>query len=251
MKIVKAFPDDVEVRRAGLELVVSIAEHGDQTSDMTSTAGGDAHLLSTGSNRRGLKPLTDISTVADRLGLTGAAAFVAAWLREATAPWWAWGSSGYDKNGGEAKRARDLLLACKASSLLSQTSVVNRDRLTNMGAAEALCRALALSGRKEDSPKTATETIDVENEKFIRSETQVWAAHAVTALAEGQTSENRCKALMRTGATRALCAAMTRRPSVRDLQRAGCVTLGRVAACIGIRDPKGLEVSEGMGVSVR
>lgn len=243
MKIVEAFPDDVEVRRAGLELIVSIAEHGDQTSDMITTAVDDAHhLRSTGSNRRGLKPLTDISTVADSLGRMGAAAFVVAWLREATAPWWAWGSNGYDQNGGEVKRARDLLLACKASFLLTQASVVNRDRLTNMGATEALCRALALSGQREDSSKTATETIDVEGEEFIQSETQVWAAFAMAALAEGQASEDRCQALMRTGATRALCAAMMRHPSVRDLQRAGCVALGRVAACVSSFDSKGLEV---------
>lgn len=242
MNIVEAFPDDIEVRRASLELMVSLAEHGGQTSDMAITAVDDAnHPGSTRSNRRGLKPLNDKYTVADRLGLMGAVSFVVAWLQEATAPWWAWGVNGYDKNGGEVKRARDLLLACKASFLLSQASVVNRDRLMNMGAAEALCRALALSGQKGDSSKTATETIDVEGEEFIRSETQVWAAYAMAALAEGQPSEDRCQTLMRTGATRALCAAMARCPSVRDLQIAGCVALGRVAACVSSFDSKDLE----------
>ncbi|CAM9698027.1 unnamed protein product [Scytosiphon promiscuus] len=83
MKTVDAYPD-VEARRAGLALLVGIAEYGDATStssedERESTNDDDKPITAAGAGR-----------VSERLGFVGGVAFAAAWLRETTAPAWAW-----------------------------------------------------------------------------------------------------------------------------------------------------------------
>ena len=112
-----------------------------------------------------------------------------------------------------------------------------------MGAAEALSRAIALSGRTnndtvDDAAVAAGHELRKEQDQLtrIRAETQVWAAKAVAELAGGHANEDRCTTLVRAGALRALFAAMNRRPTARPLHRAGCLTLGSVAACFNTKD---------------
>lgn len=244
MKIVDACPNDTEVRRAGLALVVGIAEHGDGSSDVVNAEGADDDSFSFTSGTGSHQSCTDVAAVVNRLGIVGAVAFVAAWLREATAPAWAWNGISYGNGGGE-ERVRDLLLSCKAAFLLCQYSSVNRDRLASMGAIEALSRAIALSGRSNGLEDSAGNPIAAEQRMHpseqdqvasVQAETQVWAAQAVAELAGGRANKDRCAALMRAGALRALFAAMSRCPSARRLQRAGCITLASVAACLNPKD---------------
>ena len=93
MKIVDGCPGDVEVRRAGLALVVGVAGNGDVDRDerIDEETVGSQRTSITGSS----SSTADAAAVINRLGLVGAVAFVAAWLREATAPAWAWASGGY------------------------------------------------------------------------------------------------------------------------------------------------------------
>lgn len=266
MKIVDGCPGDIEVRRAGLALVVGVAQNDDRDCDK-STNGETVRSQSTSASITGSSSgssSADAAAVINRLGLVGAVAFVAAWLREATAPAWAWAGVGYRDSsggdigggGGEERRARDLLLSCQAAFFLSQHSSINKGRLISMGGAEALTRAIALSGctrnddtREEDNDDAAIAAGQEEmREKeeghhqhhhqltLIRAETQVWAAKAVAELAGGHENEDRCAALVRAGALRALFAAMNRRPTARPLHRAGCLTLGSVAACFSTKD---------------
>lgn len=259
MKIVDGCPGDIAVRRAGLALVVSVAESGDQDRDKRSTNGEAAEVGSQSTSITGSSASADTAAVINRLGLVGAVAFVETWLREATAPAWAWDSGGYGGDsggasggdrGGEEERARDLLVSCQAAFLLSRHSSINTCRLVSMGAAEALSRAIALSGRstsnhtKDDDDGAAAFSTgqgqelrkDQDQLTCTREETQVWAAKAVAELAGGHENENRCATLVRAGALRALFSAMNRRPTARPLHRAGCLTLGSVAACFNTKD---------------
>lgn len=238
MKIVEACPDDIEVRRAGLALIVGVAEHGYGTPASGSDLEDEnVEEPSVDGDNSSQQSVAYTAAVVNRFGIVGAVAFVAAWLREVTAPAWAWGSVGYRDSGSE-ERAQDLLLACKAATLLSRGSSMNRDRFAAMGACEALARAVAMSGHSNSLEDAAGNAIAGVNEApvkegiqmaSVRAETQVWAARAIAELAEGHTNENRCKSLVRAGALRALFAAMTRRPSDRQLQRSGCLALGSVA----------------------
>lgn len=244
MKIVDSCSDDIDVRRSGLALVIGIAEHGggvpdiadagDAEEDQTSTASGDS-----GSHQSSVA----VAAIVNRLGLVGAVAFVAAWLRHATAPTWAWNGAGHDGVDNAVQRASDLLASCKAVLLLSEHSSVNRDRFISMGAAEALSRAIALSGRSNSLEDYAGNWIAAEwgvsdglEVVSIRAETQVLAARAVAELAGGHANERRCAVLLRAGVLHALFAAMSKRPSARQLQKAGCMTLGNVAACLKPND---------------
>ena len=261
MKIVDGCPGDIEVRRAGLALVVGVAENDDRdrhkrtNAETVRSQSTSASITGSGSSSS-----AGAAAVINRLGLVGAVAFVAAWLREATAPAWAWAGVGCsDSDGGdvggnggrEERRARDLLLSCQAAFLLGQHSSVNKGRLISMGAAEALSRAIALSGGTsnddtgEDNDDAAIaagkEKLRKEQEghhrlTLVRAETQVWAAKAVAELAGGPENEDRCAVLVHAGALRALFAAMNRRPTARPLHRAGCLTLGSVAACFSTKD---------------
>ncbi|CBN77331.1 conserved unknown protein [Ectocarpus siliculosus] len=143
MKILGAYPDDIEVRRAGLALLVGVSEHGEGTTeasdDETEENDDQDNQITTGA-------------LASRLGFVGAVDFAGVWLRQVTAPTWAW-VAGHGGGGGEEDelaRAWDLLMSCKAAFLLTRHSSTNRDRLTSMGAMEALSRAVALSGRKNN-----------------------------------------------------------------------------------------------------
>lgn len=244
MKIVETCPDDIEIRRAGLALIVGVAEHGDGLSD------GDSNLEDAsveepsvdGGGTNNNQSFMGAAAVVNRFGIVGAVAFVAAWLREVTAPAWAWGSAGYYDSGSE-ERVQDLLLACKAATLLSRDSYINRDRLAEMGACDALTRAVAMSARSssrnsslmEDAASNVVAAVDEVPAKpgnqveSVRAEIQMWAAQAIAELAGGHANENRCILLVKAGAMRALFAAMTRRPSDRQIQRAGCLALGSVA----------------------
>lgn len=245
MKIVDAYPGDIEVRRAGLALLVGVAAHGDGTS-------GTSEDEDEGADDRRSTSLTSSTATAgalvNRLGFAGAVAFAAAWLREASAPMWAWVGTGYGGGGGstgqdELDRARDLLMSCKVAFLLTHHSSPNRDRLFSMGAIEALTRAVALSGRgngvtdaagSEDGfEESSGQKLSVES---VRAATQVWAARALAELAGGHQNESRCAAIVRRGALRALFAAMNKRRSARQLQRAGCIALGHVAGCLKSKD---------------
>lgn len=240
MKIVEAFVTDIEIRRAGLALVVGVAEHATGTSDAGTAEGADDQSSSSvGSGAQSSS--TASCAVINRLGLVGAVAFAAAWLREATTPSWAWGSVVYGRNDGR-EASQDLLMACKASFLLARKSTTNRDRLTTMGAGEALSRAIALSGRINGLESAAGDAVSAEERASVQGETQEWAAQAVAELARGHANETRCAALARAGAERALFAAMARRPSARKLQRAGCITLGSMAACLAAHQPQALQL---------
>lgn len=250
MKIVDAYPGDIEVRRAGLALLVGIAEYGDGTSranEDEAEANDDRHGTI----------LTSSSTAASgalviRLGFVGAVAFAAAWLRETTAPAWAWVGAGYGGRHDAADRAQDLLMSCKAMFFLTHHSSSNRDRLASMGAIEALTRAVAISGRKnglEDAACSPTragdgleQTLDKQQDPVasIQARTQVWAAEALAEMAGGHDNESRCLALVQCGSLRALFAAMNRNLSARKLQRAGCIALGSVAGCLKVRDLQAL-----------
>lgn len=233
MKIVEGFSQDVEVRRAGLGLVVRIVEHGggrshkaEENEGMASSAGSPM-------------PFTrDAAALANRFGAVGAVEFIAAWLRDITAPMWAWRGAGYGDTGcNSEERMQDLFSACKAAALLCRHSSRNRDRLATMGACDSLTRAVALSGQTDGPEDAAGKPMTVgaislssaSGSRSIRMETQVWAAQAVAELAAGHSNENRCGALIRAGALKALFAAMSRRPADRQLQRAGCLALGSVA----------------------
>lgn len=239
MKIVEAYPGDVEVRRASLSLLVGIAEYGDGTSGTSEDEGGgtdDRHdTLVTSSTADG--------ALVTRLGLVGAVSFAAAWLREATAPVWAWVGTGYGGGHNTLDRAQDLLMSCRAVFLLTHHSSSNRDRLASMGAIEALTRAVALSGRRSGLEDATGNPIQPENRLeqmvdkqqdpvCVQEKTQVWAAQALAELAGGQGNERRCSSLVQCGALRALFAAMNKSRSARELQRAGCIALGYVAGCL-------------------
>lgn len=249
MKVVDAYPGDVEVRRAGLALLVGIAEYGDGTSgtneddgEGTETQHGTTTTASTAAS----------GALVNRLGFVGAVSFAAAWLREATAPVWAWVGAGYGGGHDELDRAQDLLMSCKAIFFLTHHSSSNRGRLASMGAIEALTRAVAVSGRRNDlegaagNPTQAEDGLEHTLDKrqdpavSIQAETQVWAAEALAELAGGHDNESRCLALVRCGSLRALFAAMTRNRSARKLQRAGCIALGSVAGCLKLRDLQAL-----------
>lgn len=248
MKIVDAYPDDIEVRRASLALLVGIAEHGDGTSDFAEDDEGrgtdDRNMASTA-------PSATTGALINRLGLVGAVGFAAAWLREATAPAWAWVGAGYSNSGDALDRARDLLMSCNAAFLLTRHSSSNRTRFASMGAIEALTRAVALSGRRNGLEDTAGNALAAEEGSMpptgqqqdplvsIQAKTQVWAAQALAELAGGHENESRCSALVRCGALRALFAAMNKSHSPWQLQRAGCMALGEVAACL---NPNELQV---------
>lgn len=234
MKIVDAYPDDIEVRRAGLALLVGVSEHGEgatEASDDETEENDDQD--------------TQITTgaLAGRLGFVGAVDFAGAWLRQVTAPTWAW-VAGHGGGGGEEDelaRAWDLLMSCKAAFLLTRHSSTNRNRLTSMGAMEALSRAVALSGRKNNFNVGLSPTAGLQQDSTlsIQAETQLWAAQALAELSGGHDNESRCSALMRCGAMRAILAAMNKRNSASQLQRAGCMALGNVASCL---KPKDLQV---------
>lgn len=229
MKTVDAYPD-IEARRAGLALLVGIAEHGDEISSSSDDEGESTN------DRNSSMAAAGAGRVSERLGFVGGVAFAAAWLRETTAPAWAWVGTGYGGGSstsgvGVADRARDLLMSCKAAFLLTQHSSTNRDRLASMGAIEALSRAVALSGRSSDLEDAAADASTAEvglavpaGQKedtaiSIPMETQLWAAQALAELAVGQQNESRCSALVRCGALRALFAAMNKKRSARQLQR--------------------------------
>lgn len=250
MKIVDAYPGDVEVRRAGLSLLLGIAEYGDGTSGTNedSEEGGiedrQGTLLTSSTAASG--------ALVNRLGFVGAVAFAAAWLREATAPAWVWVGAGYGGRHDELDRAQDLLMSCKAAFFLSHHSSSNRDRLASMGAIEALTRAVALSGRRSGLEEAASNPAQVEDGSIqagdktqdpvvsIQARTQVWAAQALAELAGGHENESRCSTLVRCGAVRALFAAMNKSRSARKLQRAGCITLGNVAGCLKSKELQAL-----------
>ena len=250
MKMVDAYPGDIEVRRAALTLLVGIAEHGDGISG-TSEDEGEGTEDRTKAPRA--SPIASAGALVNRLGFVGAVAFAAEWLREASAPVWAWDGTGYGYGDGgstrqdELDRARDLLLSCKVSFLLTHHSSVNRDRLVSMGAIEALTRAVVLSGRRIGGEDAACDPVSFEDGlkqssgqqpliNSVRAKTQVWAAQALAELAGGHLNENRCAAVVRCGALRALFAAMNKRRSARQLQRAGCIALGHVAGCLKSKD---------------
>lgn len=241
MKIVESFPNDVDVQRAGLALVVDVAEYGGKPDQDEAEDTDDQMSSASVGSEIDQSSVADTAAVVNRLGIVGAVTFVAAWLREVTAPKWAWGSVECPPNDSE-ERASDLFMSCKAVFLLSQHSSTNRDRFASIGAAETLTKAVALSGRNSDledaADNVANECSPSEQDATvsIRAETQVWAAQAVAELAGGNANENRCTTLVRVGALRALFAAMTKRPSAKQLQRAGCMTLGSVAACLKPKD---------------
>lgn len=240
MKIVEAYPEDIDVRRAGLALLVGIAEYGDGTVDYIEDEGR-------GTNDRSMTSVASSATagaLVNRLGLVGAVGFASVWLRETTAPAWAWVGTGYSDSGDALDRARDLMMSCKAVFLLTRNCSSNRIRLASMGAIEALSRAVALSGCRNGLEDTAGNEIAAEKGSIppagqqqdplmsIQAETQVWAAQALAELAGGHHNKSRCLALVRRGALRALFAAMNKTNSPWQLQRAGCMALGEVAACL-------------------
>ncbi|CAB1119102.1 unnamed protein product [Ectocarpus sp. CCAP 1310/34] len=235
MKIVDAYPDDIEVRRAGLALLVGVSEHGEGTTeasdDETEENDDQGNQMTTGA-------------LASRLGFVGAVDFAGVWLRQVTAPTWAW-VAGHGGGGGEEDelaRAWDLLMSCKAAFLLTRHSSTNRNRLTSMGAMEALSRAVALSGRKNNLKVGLTPPVGLQQDSklSIQAETQLWAAQALTELSGGHDNASRCSALMRCGALRALLAAMNKSSSASQLQRAGCMALGNVASCLKPKDLQAL-----------
>ncbi|CAM9344248.1 unnamed protein product [Ectocarpus fasciculatus] len=235
MKVVDAYPDDIEVRRAGLALLVGISEHGEGTTeasdDETEEHDDQGTQITTGA-------------LASRLGFVGAVDFAGMWLRQVTAPTWAW-VAGHGGGGGEEEelaRAWDLLMSCKTAFLLTRHSSTNRNRLTSMGAMEALSRAVALSGRKNNLKVGLTPPAGLQQDSTlsIAAETQLWAAQALAELSGGHDNESRCSALMRCGALRALLAAMNKSNSVSQLQRAGCMALGNVASCLKPKDLQAL-----------
>lgn len=246
MKVVEAFPNDVDVRRAGLALVVGIAEHGGglpRTSNEKQYENNEDSLSVVESDAGNLHISAEAAAAANRLGTVGAVALVAAWLRETTAPAWAWGDVGYEFGiiVSDREKARDLLMACKAATLLCRNSTVNQDQLTSMGACDALTRAVAVSGKYIGAEDAAGDVIiaakevgssraEIEdNVRSLRMEGQVWAARGIAEVAAGHTNQNRCLQLVKAGALRALFAAMSNRPSKRQLQRAGCLALASVA----------------------
>ncbi|CAM9864563.1 unnamed protein product, partial [Ectocarpus sp. 8 AP-2014] len=240
MKIVDAYPDDIEVRRAGLALLVGVSEHGEGTTeasdDETEENDDQDNQITTGA-------------LASRLGFVGAVDFAGVWLRQVTAPTWAWVAGHGGGGGGEDELARawDMLMSCKAAFLLTRHSSTNRNRLTSMGAMEALSRAVALSGRKNNLKVGLTPPVGLQQDSTlsIQAETQLWAAQALTELSGGHDNENRCSALMRCGALRALLAAMNKSNSASQLQRAGCMALGNVASCLKPKDLQALGRSGG------
>lgn len=235
------------MRRAGLALLVGIAEYGDGASGNNTEDEGretdDRSMTAVASSS------ATSGTLVNLLGLAGAVGFAAAWLREATAPAWAWVGNAYGDGRDALDHARDLMMSCNAVYLLTRNCSSNRNRLATMGAIEALSRALALSGRRnsllEDTAAGNSMVIVEEEEEpmlptgqqrdplaSIRAKTQVCAAQALAELAGGHQNESRCSALVQRGALRALFAAMNRPNSPWQLQRAGCMALGEVAACL-------------------
>lgn len=250
MKAVEAFPKDTTVRRAGLAAIVGIVEYGGGVPRTAAHEGQnheDNQSSTTGAGGAGHDPCsTESAAVANRLRTLGGVTFVAAWLQVVTAPAWAWGGIGYESGSSLSEKDKCIVLlsACKAATLLCRNSTMNQDRLANMGACEALTRAVAMSGcndRKDGAGNTCVaskEEASLSLEPLtdyhdsitsMRMEAQVWAARGIAELAGGHVRQNRCLKLVKAGALCALFAAMSKRPFERQLQRAGCLTLGDIA----------------------
>lgn len=161
----------------------------------------------------------------------------ARWLRDSTTPAW-------DRERADAAAAavlqEDLPIACKAAALLCRHHPPSRQRLASLGACGALSRALALSGRAHGSGNKsgggsaagAEQRAPLAGDRAPRTppgETLCWAARALEELTAGPQGEDRCSMLVEAGAARALSAAMSRHPDKRELQKSGCLVLGRMA----------------------
>lgn len=259
MKTVDAFPQDNVVRKAGLAAIVGIAEHGggvpnSVSSDEARRYDDSQSVVPDPSDARIELCSVESAAVAHRFGSLGAMAFVAAWLRTVTAPAWVSEGVGYGpgSNVSQKEKISVLLMACKAATLLCRKSTLNQDKLANMGGCAAFTRAVAISGRstsgvdndhaenpipavKGKTPELQTETRAEHGKDSIdcmQMETQVWAARGIAELAGGHAPHSRCIELVKAGALRALFAAMYKRPSDSQLQKAGCLALGSVAlAC--------------------
>eukprot|EP00903_Cladosiphon_okamuranus_P006843 g6665.t1 len=252
MKVVEAFPGDTEVRRAGLTLLVGIAEYGDGTSgpsDDEKGGTGDGHgtLLTSSTAASG--------ALVTRLGLVGAVSFAAAWLREATAPVWAWIGAGY--GGGRSARKLQRAGCIALGNVAGCLKVKELQALGRKGGAQAVTAAFkACPGDKDVAfaglLAVSKLSISSENRRLLgqAGACPLIAKELLEFSDDEAVAEEGCRAVSRiaslsgfnrtglglAGAAEATAAALLNHPSKPMVQRWG---LSAAAALVAETDPSG------------